>query len=107
MMPTGVTPALIATGDSIYHANACARCHGAKGVGGQNGPPLAKAAPAAWLHSTGKYEEIIATITQGVPRAALKDTTRRFAMNPRGSNPPINDDAVKAVAAYIWKLNNP
>jgi mono/diheme cytochrome c family protein len=107
VMPAGVTPALIATGDSIYHAHACARCHGAKGVGGQNGPLLAKGDTAKWLHSSGKYEEIVATITRGVPRDSLRDKTRRFAMNPRGSNPPISDDAVKAVAAYIWKLNHP
>jgi cytochrome c553 len=106
-MPAGVTAAMIAQGDSIYHAHACARCHGAKGAGGQNGPLLAKGDTAKWLHSSGKYEEIVATITRGVPRDSLRDKTRRFAMNPRGSNPPINDDAVKAVAAYIWKLNHP
>ncbi len=62
---------------------------------------------ADWLHGSGSYDDIVATITAGVPREKLKDQTRRFAMNPRGSNPPINDEQVRAVAAYIWKLNHP
>lgn len=106
-LPAGVTPAMIAAGDSIFHANACARCHGRGGVSGPNGPALAKGDTARWLHGDGSYEAIVRTITSGVPRDSLVDKTRRFQMNPRGSNPPISDDAVRAVAAYIWKLNHP
>lgn len=106
-LPAGVTAAMITLGDSIFHANACARCHGATATGAQNGPPLAKGDSAKWLHSDGSYDGIVRTITAGVPRDSLRDKTRRFQMNPRGSNPPISDDAVKAVAAYIWKLNHP
>ncbi|MBX7118882.1 MAG: c-type cytochrome [Gemmatimonadaceae bacterium] len=101
-MPAGVTPALIATGDSIFHSGGCQRCHGQKGVGGQNGPSLV-AGP--WLHSTGKYEEIVQTITTGVPRTALKDQNRRFPMNGRGGQMNLNDDQVKAVAAYVWSIS--
>lgn len=107
VMPAGVTPAMITRGDSLFNANACSRCHGKAGAGGQNGPVLVKNAENPWLHSTGKYEEIVATITAGVPKEKLKDQTRLFQMNPRGSNPPLNDDQIKAVAAYIWKLNHP
>jgi len=54
-----------------------------------------KNAANPWLHSTGKYEEIVATITAGVPKDKLKDQTRRFQMNPRGSNPPLNATRLK------------
>ena len=104
VMPAGVTLASIAIGDSIFNTTGapCQRCHGQKGVGGQNGPSLI-AGP--WLHSTGKYEEIVATITTGVPRTALKDQTRRFPMNPRGGPMNLNDDQVKAVAAYVYSIS--
>ena len=106
-MPAGVTAAMVASGDSIFHANACARCHGPTAHGAANGPTLVKGDSAKWLHSNGSYEGIVKTITAGVPKDSLVDKTRRFQMNPRGSNPPISDDAVKAVAAYLWKLNHP
>ena len=102
VMPAGVTPASIAMGDSIFASGGCQRCHGVKGVGAQNGPSLVA---GAWLHSTGKYEEIVATITNGVPRTALKDQTRRFPMNPRGGPMNLNDDQVKAVAAYVYSIS--
>lgn len=101
-MPAGVTPASIAMGDSIFASGACQRCHGVKGVGAQNGPSLVA---GAWLHSTGKYEELVTTITNGVPRTALKDQTRRFPMNPRGGPMNLNDDQVKAVAAYVYSIS--
>ncbi len=106
-MPAGVTAAMITLGDSLYHANACARCHGRSGINGPNGPSLAKGDSVRWLHSSGTYEEIVATIIAGVPREKMVDQSRRFQMNPRGSNPPLSDEQVKAVAAYIWKLNHP
>jgi mono/diheme cytochrome c family protein len=102
-----LTTASIAMGDSIFHANACARCHGPTAHGAANGPTLVKGDSAKWLHSNGSYEGIIKTITTGVPKDSLSDKTRRFQMNPRGSSPPISDDAVKPVAGYIWKLNHP
>jgi mono/diheme cytochrome c family protein len=106
-MPAGVTAAMITQGDSVFHAHACARCHGATARGAANGPTLVKGDSAKWLHSDGSYEGIVATIKRGVPRDSLRDKTRRFAMNPRGSNPPIVDAEVNAVAAYLWKLNHP
>ena len=107
VMPAGVTPAMIARGDSLYSHNACQRCHGPFGVNGPNGPALAKGDTAKWLHSDGSYAGIVATILRGVPFDSLRNKTRRFQMNPRGSNPPLSDDDVKAVAAYLWKLNHP
>jgi mono/diheme cytochrome c family protein len=108
-LPAGVTTAMIAQGDSIYHAGACARCHGANALGARNGPTLVKGDSAMWLHSDGSYAGILATIMRGVPKDSLRDKARPFAMNPRGSSlvTPISEDAVKAVAAYVWKLNHP
>lgn len=106
-LPLGVTVAMIALGDSLYSHNACQRCHGPSGFNGPNGPALAKGDSARWLHSDGSYDGIVATILRGVPRDSLVDKMRRFQMNPRGSNPPLSDDDVRAVAAYIWKLNHP
>jgi mono/diheme cytochrome c family protein len=102
-MPSGVTPALIARGDSLFHARSCIRCHGQGGAGGQNGPVLND---NTWLHHSGAYEQIISTITTGVPRDQLKDQTRRFAMNPRGGQPVLNDDEIRAIAAYVWRISH-
>ncbi len=106
-LPAGVTVEMIARGDSLYSHNACQRCHGPWGFNGPNGPALAKGDSAKWLHSDGSFEGIVATIIAGVPREKLVDKTRRFQMNPRGSNPPLSDADIRAVAAYIWKLNHP
>lgn len=101
-LPDGVTMALIATGDSLFNSGACVRCHGARGVGGENAPSLVS---GPWLHQRGSFDEIVATVTTGVPRSALKDTTRRFPMNPRGGPMKLTDDQVRAVAAYVWSIS--
>lgn len=105
-LPAGVTVEMIVRGDSLYSHNACQRCHGPFGFNGPNGPALAKGDTAKWLHSDGSFEGIVATIIAGVAREKLVDKTRRFQMNPRGSNPPLSDADIRAVAAYIWKLNH-
>lgn len=101
-MPAGVTPAMVTLGDSLYNAGSCQRCHGQKGVGANNGPALVN---GAWLHSKGTYEEIVGIITNGVPKASIKDASRRFAMNGRGGQMNLNDEQIKAVAAYVWSIS--
>ena len=102
--PAEVTPAAIALGDSIFNNATCQRCHGKDAVGGQNGPKLTT---GQWLHGSGSYEDIVKTITTGVPREAIKDPTRRFNMRARGGvQPLLTDDQVKAVAANVWSLSN-
>lgn len=101
-LPTGVTMALVTRGDSIFNGGSCQRCHGPKGVGAQNGPSLV-AGP--WLHHTGKYEEIIGTITTGVPREKLKDANRRPMGARGGQQMNLNDEQVRAVAAYVWSIS--
>jgi mono/diheme cytochrome c family protein len=72
-------------------------------VGAQNAPSLL-AGP--WQHGSGSYEDIVKTITTGVPRDQIKDPSHRFQMNPRGGGQaPLNDDQVKTVAAYVWSIS--
>lgn len=100
--PADVTDAAIAIGDSIYHSGGCQRCHGQKGVGANNGPSLVS---GAWVQQAGSFDELVATITTGVPREKVKDTSRRFPMGPRGGPMNLDDAQVRAVAAYVWSIS--
>src|SRR6476469_2323090 len=97
--PAGVTPAMIAQGDSIFHsAGNCYACHGANAQGAV-GPNLTD---AEWIHSDGSYDAIVKQITTGVPKEESKSG---IAMPPKGGS-TITDDAVKAVAAYVYSLSH-
>ena len=100
-MPEGVTVAMINEGDSLFNAGSCQRCHGQKGVGGTNGPPLVT---GPWLQTDGSYEQIVQVITTGVPREKLKDPARR-PMNPRGGPMQLTDPQVRAIAGYVWSIS--
>ncbi len=101
--PPEVTPSTIAQGDSLFNTGTCQRCHGKGGTGGRNGPDLTT---GPFLHSPGKYADIVNTITTGVPKTALKDPARPFAMNPRGGGQnPLNDAQIKLVAAYVYSIS--
>src|SRR5438874_8044345 len=39
-MPAGVTAAMVAEGDSLFHARSCKNCHGPDAKGRTNGPDL-------------------------------------------------------------------
>lgn len=101
-LPRDVTPAMISLGDSLFNNGACRRCHGQAGVGGTNGPSLTT---GAWLHGAGTFDRLVSTITTGVPRDQLKDTSRRFAMNPRGGPMQLTDEQVRAIAAYVHTIS--
>jgi mono/diheme cytochrome c family protein len=95
----GVTPALVARGDIVYHGPGnCYACHGAKGVG-LVGPSLAD---GEWIHSKGTFEEIMAQINQGVPKEKAKSG---IPMPPKGGA-TISDEDVKAAAAYVYSLSH-
>lgn len=99
-----VTPAMIAMGDSLYHAATCRRCHGPDAKGAQNGPSLLG---PSFMHVNGSYDDFVRIITSGVPTDSIKDKSHQFAMRPRGGgNPPLTDDQVKAVAAYVYSLSH-
>jgi cbb3-type cytochrome c oxidase subunit III len=97
--PSGVTPAAIAQGDSIFHKDGmCYACHGSNAQGAV-GPNLTD---AEWLHGDGSYDMIVATVTSGVPADKAK---KGIAMPPKGGS-SISDDQVKAVAAYVYSLSH-
>ena len=101
--PAGVTDAMIAQGDSLFNNGGCMRCHGAKGIGAQNGPALND---AQWLQlKTGSYDEIVALVTSGVPAANIKDPSHKNAMGPRGGRMNLSDPQIRAVAAYVWSIS--
>ncbi len=101
--PAGVTDQMIALGDSLFNNGGCMRCHGAKGIGAQNGPALND---AAWVQlKSGTYDEIVQLVTTGVPAAAIKDPTRKNPMGARGGRMNLNDDQIKAVASYVWSIS--
>ena len=100
--PSAEELAAIARGDSLFNAGACQRCHGQKGVGGQNGPSLVA---GQWLHVDGSPAQIAALIVSGVPREAIKDTTRRFPMRPRGGPMNLSDAQAQDLAAYVVSIS--
>ena len=103
-LPAGVTLAMIAQGDSIFNTASCQKCHGKGGVGAANGPNLTS---GKWEHGSGTYEDIVATITSGVPADEIVDKSHRFNMRPRGGvQPLLTDDQVKAVGAYVYSLTH-
>ena len=103
-MPAGVTTAMIAEGDSLFHSSGCVRCHGADAKGAQNGPDLTVSTN---MHVNGTYEDFVRLITSGVPRDSILDKSHRFAMQPRGGNQnPLTDEQVRAVAAYVYSLSH-
>jgi cytochrome c5 len=102
--PSGVTPASIALGDSIFHARGCRNCHGPDAKGRANGPDLTA---GHFLQVNGSYDGFVKIITDGVPVTAIKDTAHKRAMPARGGAPtPLTDDQIKAVAAFVWSLNH-
>ena len=103
-MPAGVTTAMIAEGDSLFHSSGCVLCHGADAKGAQNGPNLTG---PTFLHVNGTYPDFVRLITSGVPADSIKDSSHRFPMRPRGGGQhPLTDDQVKAVAAYVYSLSH-
>ena len=105
-MASAVTPAMIAMGDSIYHAASCRRCHGPDAKGATNGPNLTG---PTFLHikGTGSYNDFLNVIMTGVPADSIKDPSHRQPMRPRGGGQtPLTDDQVKAVAAYVYSLSH-
>lgn len=99
-----ITPALVASGDSIFHGKAaggaCLMCHGADGKGTPGLAP--NLTDAKWLDSDGTYASIVATIQRGVPDP--KDGPS--PMPPMGGA-NLTPAQVRAVAAYVYSLTHP
>jgi len=99
--PAGVTDSAIAWGQALFHGPAnCSGCHGDGGRGTEQGPNITG---ALWLHGPGTYESLIEWVKHGVPASR---TYTGEAMPPVGGS-PMNEQDVKAVAAYVWSISHP
>ncbi len=97
-LPPGVTPAMVTKGRQIFGgAGLCLACHGMDARGGI-GPDLTD---GKWLHGNGDYADIIQVIMRGV---SSDSSQTGQIMPPRGGS-GINDEQVRAVAAYVWTLS--
>lgn len=98
-LPEGVTPARIAEGGKLFKGpGICFACHGPEGKGA-TGPDLTD---TLWIHSRGTFSEIVQQIVKGVPQNQAKSGVM---MPPRGGG-QLNDEQIKAVAAYVWSLSH-
>jgi mono/diheme cytochrome c family protein len=98
------TTAMVAEGDSIFHARTCKNCHGPEGKGAANGPNLTG---PTFLHVDGSYDAFVKLITTGVPLAEIKDPAHKIPMGGRGARGvPLTDDQIKSVAAYVYTLSH-
>jgi mono/diheme cytochrome c family protein len=99
--PPGVTDSAVAWGKALFHGSAnCSACHGVEGSGTTVGPPLTG---ALWLHGPGTYEWLADQIRRGIP---AHGSMSGLAMPMRGWS-MMNDDDVRAVAAYVWSITHP
>lgn len=100
-LPEGVTQQMIDQGKAIFNgAGICMACHGtdAKGM-----PNLgANLTDDEWNQGDGSYEAIIEIIKAGVSSDKSSSGT---VMPPKGGS-QINDEQLRAVAAYVWSLSN-
>lgn len=98
-LPEGVTAAMVARGDSIYHGPGfCYTCHGADGRGVPNlGADLTD---SEWKHTDGSFEGIVSRVTSGV---SAEKSTSGVPMPPKGGA-RLSEEQVRAVAAYVWTL---
>jgi len=96
--------AMVASGDSIFHARTCKNCHGMDAKGDVNGPDLTS---GHYTHIDGSYDSIVQLITTGVPAAALKAHTRPMPARGGSRPAPLTDDQIREVAAYVYSLTHP
>ena len=100
-MPEGVTQQIIDQGKAIFNgAGICMVCHGpdAKGM-----PNLgADLTDKEWTQGDGSYEAILKTIQEGVS----SDKSGGGTMMPPKGGSAINEEQMRAVAAYVWSLSN-
>ncbi|HUR95902.1 MAG TPA: c-type cytochrome [Gemmatimonadales bacterium] len=96
------SPQQVALGDSIFHGQVgggtCTACHGQDAKGTAVAPDLTD---QQWLNGDGSYAFIVKTITNGVPQPKQHPAP----MPPKGGS-AIDDQQVKAVAAYVFSLSH-
>lgn len=101
-LPAGFSAQQVALGKAIYLGEAkggtCAGCHGSDGHGSAAGAALTG---PAFLWSDGSVEGIARVIAAGVAQPKVASG----AMPARGGA-AIDDQDVRAVAAYVWTLGH-
>ena len=98
-LPEGVTPEMVAQGETIFTgAGICYTCHMPGGVGGPLAPNLTD---DEWINVDGSYPAIVQLVTTGVP----EPQQHPGIMLPKGGS-SISDAEVRAVAAYVWTLGH-
>ena len=98
-LPEGVTQAMVDQGKEIFAGPGnCVACHAPEGAGTPFAPKLTD---ETWLHIDGSFAALVKVITDGVPQP--KESM--MAMQPKGGS-TINEDQVKAVAAYVWRISH-
>ncbi|MEZ4588162.1 MAG: cytochrome c [Gemmatimonadales bacterium] len=98
-LPAGVTKGMIGEGKKLFTgAGLCMACHGMDARGGGVGPDLTD---TVWIHHKGSFDEIVAQVTRGIP---ADETNSGAVMPPRGGS-SLNDEQIRAVAAYVWSLS--
>jgi mono/diheme cytochrome c family protein len=101
-LPEGVTPAMVALGDSIFHGEVaggiCFTCHGADAKGTPLAPPLVA---HQWLTGDGSYAFIQKRVTEGMPTPTPPYPT---PMLPKGGA-NLTPEQVQAVAAYVYSIS--
>ncbi len=102
LLPAGVTSAMVATGDSIFHTASCQRCHGMDARGTPRGPDLTD---TTWSQIDGSYAQVVQLVTTGVPKAKVKLAGAPFGMNPRGGT-KLSDEQIRDVSAYVYSLSH-
>jgi len=96
---SGYSPEMVAQGETVY-AGTCIACHGpdAKGL-----PNLGKDLTTSQFIRDQSDEDLLAFVKQGRPPGDPLNTTG-VDMPPKGGNPALMDDDIKAVIAYIRSL---
>lgn len=99
-LPEGVTPAMVATGETLFKSTGlCFACHGpdAKGLPGVG----ANLTDAEWYHGDGTYESLVELILKGVSPEVSKSGVM---MPPKGGS-QITEEQARAIASYVWTLS--
>lgn len=97
-LPTGVSAAAIAAGDTVFHDNSCIACHGPDAKGTAVGPDLTD---ATWLNGDGSLAAIHKIIEEGV------DEPKQFrSPMPAMGGSQLSDDELKNLSAYVWSISH-
>lgn len=90
---------MTAEGQNLF-SQTCSACHGpdAKGV-----PNLGKDLTASQFLADRSDEEMLAFVLEGRPSSDPLNTTG-IDMPPKGGNPALSDDGIRAIIAYLRSI---